>query len=236
MAARPIHRAVSRPGRTRPQRRQEVQASVTWPVRLHLWKRSQSLEPSLPGSVGLLFPVELSLWHKTEPLTLASVKGMCRLSLSPSSFHQGCASESRGTYFHTLTIRFQPLESPLQQRGVGSGVSRLHWEPIDSTFLPIRPCTGLPVASRGSRVRHQRLIPDCQASGALRTGCDSCIYETLHVQNKAAAREFFVPLSFMHEGTELIWGETLTLCPFIGIQDRAELTLWCPACLLELVA
>ena len=77
MAARPIHRAVSRLGRTRRQRRQEVQASVTWPVRLHLWKHSQSLEPSLPGSVGLLFPVELSLWHKTEPLTLASVKGMC---------------------------------------------------------------------------------------------------------------------------------------------------------------
>ena len=42
--------------------------------------------------------------------------------------------------------------------------------------------------------------------------------------------------SFMDEGTELTWGEMLILCLFIGIQDRAELTLWCPAYLLELVA
>ena len=70
----------------------------------------------------------------------------------------------------------------------------------------------------------------------LKTDYDLYIYKILHVQNKTAAREFFVPLSFMDEGMELIWGEMLILCLLISIRDRAELTLWCPVYLLELVA
>ena len=130
IAARPIHRAVSWLCRTRPETPGgpglgDMTGAFTL-VKTQPELRAQPTWVSL-----VLFLVELSLWHKIEPLTPASVKGTCWLS-PPSSApaphphfirdvpqnHVGPVSK-----YSQFGLNFWRL---LRQRGVGSGVSKLH--------------------------------------------------------------------------------------------------------------